>query len=85
MKFLTKLYSLQNKKIKEYNYITDDKIFEMLQAKFQKNHILQQKFVYYCLKSDVIKAIALAYRSGYIRGRKRRSFLIKSKDVNICK
>ena len=60
-------------KIDEYA-LSDDEIFNMLKPKMKKDGAYIDRGCYYEL--DDTKAIALAYRSGYLRAKKGRLFKI---------
>ena len=60
-------------KIDEYA-LSDDEIFNMLKPKMKKGGAYIDRGCYYEL--DGTKAIALAYRSGYLRAKKGRPFKI---------
>lgn len=71
-------------KIDEYA-LSDDEVYDMLKPKMEKSNVWNHghRFVdyndgYYLVRdnNDVIKAIALAYRSGYLRAKKGRPFKI---------
>lgn len=73
--------------------ITNEEIWEMLEPKMKKNNIEpaceiytfnketttfpQKRKGYY--SDDLKKAVAIAYKSGYIRSKKKKSFMITSK------
>lgn len=61
--------------------MTNEEIWEMLKPKMEKNGLIpywgEKELTYY--QSDVAKAIALAYRSGYLRAMKGRPFKIDKK------
>ena len=61
-----------------YEQYTDKQIVEMLVPKLNKatGHNWNDLFEYPKVCADMIKAISLAYRSGYIRGQLGRSFII---------
>lgn len=50
--------------------MTDDEIYDMLKPKMDKASVFMIKMY------NSVKAIALAYRSGYLRAKKGRSFKI---------
>lgn len=54
--------------------LSDDEIYNMLKPKMKKSGAYIDRGCYYEL--DGTKAIALAYRSGYLRAKKGRSFKI---------
>ena len=54
--------------------LSDDEIFNMLKPKLEKSGAYIDRGYYYELDSK--KAIALAYRSGYLRAKKGRPFKI---------
>ena len=54
--------------------LSDDEIFNMLKTKLEKSGAYIDRGYYYELDSK--KAIALAYRSGYLRAKKGRPFKI---------
>lgn len=54
--------------------LSDDEIYDMLRPKMEKNRAYIDYGYYY--KLDSKKAIALAYRSGYLRAKKGRPFKI---------
>ena len=54
--------------------ISDDEIFNMLKPKMKNSGVYIDRGYYYELDSK--KAIALAYRSGYLRAKKGRPFKI---------
>ena len=60
--------------------MTDDKIYKMLKPKLDKIDVLKYGYYYHdhtmFNADEVIKAIALAYRSGYLRAKKGRPFKI---------
>ena len=60
-------------KVDEFN-LTDDEIYTMLKPKMEKSGAYVDRGYYYEL--DNKKAIALAYRSGYLRTKKGRPFKI---------
>ena len=68
----------------EANHMTDKEIFQMLRLKLNKNDVYEPMFETDCgltheygfYSDDVIKVVALAYRSGYNRGKKGRPFKI---------
>lgn len=63
------------------NDMTNEEIWEMLRPKMEKNWLVphwgNKELAYY--QSDVINAIAIAYRSGYERAMKGRPFKIGEK------
>lgn len=61
-----------------YEQYTDEQIVEMLIPKLNKatGHDWNDLFEYPKVCADMIKAISLAYRSGYVRGQLGRSFII---------
>lgn len=63
--------------------MTNEEIWEMLKPKMEKNWLVPQwgdkELAYY--QSDVINAIAIAYRSGYFRAMKGRPFKFGEKKV----
>lgn len=66
-------------KIDEYA-MSDDEIYDMLKPKLDNADVLKYGY-YYCDHTmfnadETIKAIALAYRSGYLRAKKGRPFKI---------
>jgi hypothetical protein len=50
----------------------NDEIYNMLKPKLDNDDILQYEYYY----DEIIKSIALAYRSGYLRAKEGRSFKI---------
>ena len=65
--------------------MSDDEIFNMLKPKMKNNNVWNHGYRavayddgYHLVRedNDVIKAIALAYRSGYLRAKKGRPFKI---------
>ena len=54
--------------------LSDDEIYDMLKPKLEKSGAYIDRGYYYELDSK--KAIALAYRSGYLRAKKGRPFKI---------
>lgn len=71
-------------KIDEYA-LSDDEIYDMLKPKMEKNNVWNYGYRvvgyndgHHLVRedNDVIKAIALAYRSGYLRAKKGRPFKI---------
>lgn len=65
--------------------MSDDEIYDMLKPKLDKDNVWNHGYRvaayndgYHLVReeNDVIKAIALAYRSGYLRAKKGRSFKI---------
>lgn len=54
--------------------MSDDEIYDMLKPKMKKSGVYIDRGLYYEL--DSTKAIALAYRSGYLRAKKGRPFKI---------
>ena len=63
------------------NDMTNEEIWEMLRPKMEKNWLVphwgNKELAYY--QSDVINAIAIAYRSGYERAMKGRPFKFSEK------
>lgn len=61
-----------------YEQYTDKQIVEMLIPKLNKatGHDWNDLFEYPKVCADMIEAISLAYRSGYVRGQLGRSFII---------
>lgn len=57
---------------KELPDMSDDEIYNMLKPKLDNDDILQYEYYY----DEIIKSIALAYRSGYLRAKEGRSFKI---------
>lgn len=57
---------------KELPNMSDDEIFNMLKPKLHNAGVLKYEYYY----DVVIKAIALAYRSGYLRAKEGRPFKI---------
>lgn len=66
--------------------LSDDEIYNMLKPKMKNNNVWSHGYRavgyadgYHLVRedNDVIKAIALAYRSGYLRAKKGRSFKIE--------
>ncbi len=57
--------------------MTDDEIYSMLEPKLEKSGVYIDRGDYYEL--DYKPAIALAYRSGYLRAKKGRPFKIGGK------
>lgn len=66
-----------------YEQYTNEQIVEMLIPKLNKatGHDWNDLFEYPKVCADMIKAISLAYRSGYVRGQLGRSFIIGEKKV----
>lgn len=66
-----------------YEQYTDKQIVEMLKPKLNKatGHDWNDLFEYPKVCADMIKAISLAYRSGYVRGQLGRSFIIGEKKT----
>lgn len=71
-------------KVDETN-LSDDEIYDMLDPKMKNNNVWNHGYRavvyddgYHLVRedNDVIKAIALAYRSGYLRAKKGRPFKI---------
>ena len=71
-------------KIDEYA-LSDDEIYNMLKPKMKNNNVWNHGYRavgyddgYHLVRedNDVIKAVALAYRSGYLRAKKGRPFKI---------
>ena len=69
----------------EGNALSDDEIYDMLKPKMEKSNVWSHGYRvaayndgYHLVReeNDVIKAIALAYRSGYLRAKKGRPFKI---------
>ena len=65
--------------------LSDDEIYDMLKPKMKNSNVWNHGYRavayddgYHLVRedSDVIKAIALAYRSGYLRAKKGRPFKI---------
>ena len=65
--------------------LSDDEIYDMLKSKMKNSNVWNHGYravayddVYHLVRedNDVIKAIALAYRSGYLRAKKGRPFKI---------
>lgn len=60
--------------------LSDDEIYKMLQSKLDKADVLKYGYYYHdhtmFNADETIKAIALAYRSGYLRAKKGRPFKI---------
>lgn len=65
--------------------LSDDEIYDMLKPKMKKSNVWNHGYRavayddgYHLVRedNDVIKAIALAYRSGYLRAKKGRPFKI---------
>ena len=60
--------------------LSDDEIYNMLKPKLDKADVLKYGYYYrdhtVFNADEVIKAIALAYRSGYLRAKKGRPFKI---------
>ena len=65
--------------------LSDDEIYDMLKPKMKNSHVWNHGYRtvayddgYHLVRedNDVIKAIALAYRSGYLRAKKGRPFKI---------
>ena len=61
--------------------MSDDEIYNMLKPKLDKDNILKYGYYYHdhtmFNTDETIKAIALAYRSGYLRAKKGRPFKIE--------
>lgn len=75
-------------KIDEYA-LSDDEIYNMLKPKMKNNNVWNHGYRavgyhdgYHLVREDnaVIKAIALAYRSGYLRAKKGRPFKIGGEE-----
>ena len=71
--------------IEELPDMSDDEIYDMLKPKMKNSHVWNHGYRavayddgYHLVRedNDVIKAIALAYRSGYLRAKKGRPFKI---------
>lgn len=69
--------------------ISDEEVWKMLEPKMKKNGLKWfdyvgegDKRIYFYVGYDVYKAVALAYRAGYLRAKKGRPFKYKSKDEN---
>lgn len=60
--------------LQELPNMSDDEIYDMLKPKMKKDGVYIDRGYYYELDSP--KAIALAYRSGYLRAKKGRPFKI---------
>ena len=56
-----------------YDNITNNEIYQMLKPKLKKNEIIKES------RYNVVEAVALAYRCGYIRGQKGRPFKYNDK------
>ena len=56
-------------------HYTDEEIYEMLKPKFYKN-FGYYKYFEELTSDEIIEMVALAYRSGYGRGKKNRPFVI---------
>lgn len=60
--------------------MTDEEIYDMLKPKMDKADVLKYGYYYHdhtmFNADETIKAIALAYRSGYLRAKKGRPFKI---------
>lgn len=67
-----------------YEQYTDKQIVETLIPKLNKatSHDWNDLFEYPKVCADMIKAISLAYRSGYVRGQLGRSFIIGGKKAD---
>lgn len=64
----------------DYQKYTDEEIYEMLLPKLMKNKAIRDNNGNVVAKIvDIRKAVATAYRSGYGRGEKGRSFIIGEK------
>ena len=63
--------------------LSDDEIYNMLKLKLDKANVLKYGYYYrdhtVFNADETIKAIALAYRSGYLRAKKGRPFKIGGK------
>lgn len=57
-------------------HYTDEEIYEMLKPKFYKN-FGYHKYFNELTSDEIIEMVALAYRSGYGRGKKNRPFVIR--------
>lgn len=61
--------------------MSDDEIYNMLKPKLDKADVLKYGYYYHdhtmFNADETIKAIALAYRSGYLRAKKSRPFKIE--------
>ena len=71
--------------IEELPDMSDEEIYDMLKPKMKNSHVWNHGYRtvayddgYHLVRedNDVIKAIALAYRSGYLRAKKGRPFKI---------
>ena len=71
--------------IEELPDMSDDEIYDMLKPKMKNSHVWNHGYRavayddgYHLVRedNDAIKAIALAYRSGYLRAKKGRPFKI---------
>ena len=66
--------------IEELPNMLDDEIYNMLKPKLDKADVLKYGYYYHdhtmFNADETIKAIALAYRSGYLRAKKGRPFKI---------
>ena len=80
----------KNKMIQNMNDMTNEEIWEMLESKMRKNGLKKKMGALYCnnkltngywvyTPDDVHNAIAIAYRSGYLRAMKGRPFKIGEK------
>ena len=76
----------KNKMIQNINDMTNEEIWEMLKPKMEKNALTTKNLhaglfgpIYTYNEKDVHNAIALAYRSGYLRAMKGRPFKIGEK------
>ena len=66
----------------DYQKYTDEEIYEMLLPKLLKNGAIRDNNGNVVVKLvDIRKAIATAYRSGYARCEKGRSFIIGEKKI----
>lgn len=64
----------------DYQKYTDEEIYEMLLPKLMKNGAIRDNSGNVVAKIvDIRKAVTTAYRSGYGRGKKGRSFIIGEK------
>ena len=76
----------KNEMIQNINDMTNEEIWEMLEPKMEKNALTTKNLhaglfgpIYTYNEKDVHNAIALAYRSGYLRAMKGRPFKIGEK------
>ena len=76
----------KNEMIQNINDMTNEEIWEMLEPKMEKNALTTKNLhaglfgpIYTYNEKDVHNAIALAYRSGYLRAMKGRPFRIGEK------